>query len=466
MSSRTLRLLISVCLVFGVFIYVLSSQIDSITPRKMANEGLPGGPLPGLTRWQQLRFEEGRLLFENEFALADGLGPAYNAKSCKTCHGGKGTSGGAGFSPLQTIDLVAKRQPKSRFPATQKASDIFSKTEAADLDYFLKSGGPVVLRNSITDDAGLKLPPGCKYESLKAKPSDAEFVSKRYAPQLYGLGFINSISDGALSYWQNRQAQPGGAGGKTAQLKAVSAVLQSTGRFGSKAQEATLIQYIARDLCGQIGITNPLNKGNSASSVIPDCLKNLLPADPNDDGSKLSKINFYLSLLAPPPRAVMSPAARRGEQRFQTIGCASCHMPAMQTPEKVYLINPDCPLSEVLSGTAEDARSSSLADEKPKFVEVKALEDKQMQAYSDLLLHDLGPGLADGYAEGAAGGSQWRSAPLWGLRYRRYYLHDGRAASLSAAIRLHGGQAAASAKAFAALSEVEKRELLAFLESL
>ena len=155
--------------------------------------------------------------------------------------------------------------------------------------------------------------------------------------------------------------------------------------------------------------------------------------DLEDDGSAVSLLTDFVSMLAPPPRGAAGPAERRGEAVFQEVGCASCHTPTLRT------------------GASP----------------VAALADRDVPLYSDLLLHDLGEYLADGIHQGeAAGGSEWRTTPLWGLGRRLWYLHDARATDLRTAVELHNGEARASRNRSFKRPRNDLQDLVAFLRSL
>jgi len=133
---------------------------------------------------------------------------------------------------------------------------------------------------------------------------------------------------------------------------------------------------------------------------------------------------------------------------FEKARCAFCHRPEMRTAPTVYLVDPDSPA--------------------PKYdhIEVAALENRPVRAYSDFLLHNMGSELADGLPQAGATGGEWRTTPLWGLRLKKFYLHDGRTTDLAAAIGFHGGQAEPARRAFEQLSPGDREDLLAFLRSL
>ena len=148
---------------------------------------------------------------------------------------------------------------------------------------------------------------------------------------------------------------------------------------------------------------------------------------------------MFVRLLAPPPRGEITPAVLRGERHFDAIGCTQCHVPTMKTGPSP----------------------------------IEALNRVNAHLYSDLLLHDMGEELADNRPDVSAGGREWRTPPLWGTRLvaevlggTPFFLHDGRATTLEAAIRAHGGEAQQSKEEFLKLSNAERQALIAFLESL
>lgn len=468
MSARSLRILVAFAFVFTLFIYIASTQVNNMVPVKSSEEGLLGGPISGLSRWQLSKFEEGRELFRKEFQVKDGLGPLFNAKSCVSCHGGAGTAGGAGTEPgYGSYSLFAKRIPSGRF-AAEAASLAASKLEWQDMDFLPDQGGPFLVEKSISKVQAAGLPDGCRIDANLNPPQDAEYTGKYYAPPLFGLGLVNCLSDIYLNGLLAKDLSgPKPLGARRA---LVPGHFQGIGRFGYKGSYSSLHECTADELAHQIGISNPLHRHSFSAKGIdkfPDCAKGVCPADPNDDGKVLAKIDFYLSLLAPPPRANSSPEVYQGELVFQKTGCAACHVKTLRTPERVFLLNPDGPYPLTVDGAQrQNGEPIARLMEEPKFVEVRALEKKDFSPYSDFLLHDMGPALADGIPGPGAKGGEWRSTPLWGLRHKKWYLHDGRAKTLTEAIKKHAGQAANSAKAFNGLSDPEKANLLKFLMSL
>src|SRR5262249_2862998 len=155
--------------------------------------------------------------------------------------------------------------------------------------------------------------------------------------------------------------------------------------------------------------------------------------EPGDDGTRVDAVTRFVLLLAPLPRAGSVAAVRAGRAVFRRIGCESCHTTRLH----VGRTHP-----------------------------VRTLRGRRIPLFSDLLLHDMGPGLADGIVQGVAAGNDFRTAPLWGIRERAPYLHDGRAKTLVDAILLHGGEAESARYRFSALSAHARSALLAFLRSI
>jgi CxxC motif-containing protein (DUF1111 family) len=205
------------------------------------------------------------------------------------------------------------------------------------------------------------------------------------------------------------------------------------GRFGRKAQTPTLLQQTVEAYHQDTGVTSeflPAENANPLASMPIEPVDHA--ADPEVPTATVQAVVHYLRSLAPPAAGADTPARSEGRALFASVGCAACHVP-------VYTTGPH---------------------------RIAALSGQAVSLYSDLLLHDMGPALAGGVAHGEATGSEFRSAPLWGVGRSASYLHDGRAPTLEAAIVAHGGEATASRDRYLALSDFERAALVAFLESL
>jgi CxxC motif-containing protein (DUF1111 family) len=208
------------------------------------------------------------------------------------------------------------------------------------------------------------------------------------------------------------------------------------GRFGWKAHVSTLHLFAGDAYLNEMGITNPTfpHENLPQGQPIPPEWDAILETGTQleDGGEDVDRFTDFMRFLAPlQPRAEIA-EARFGQRAFNHMGCANCHVPMMRTGSHP----------------------------------VAALQGQAVLLYSDLLLHDMGPDLADGIQAGTASGSEWRTTPLWGVSQKQFLLHDGRARTFEAAIQLHGGEAAASRDRFMRLAPPEQATLLAFLRSL
>jgi CxxC motif-containing protein (DUF1111 family) len=209
-------------------------------------------------------------------------------------------------------------------------------------------------------------------------------------------------------------------------------------RFGWKAHVPTLRLFAGDAYLNEMGITNPTfpQENLPQGQPIPAGWDAFIetPEKLEDDGEGVDNFTNFMRLLAPLPSGSLSrgPLAARGARIFREIGCASCHIPMLPTGDH----------------------------------EVGVLRRQPVHLYSDLLLHDMGPALADGLEMGLASGSEWRTAPLWGLSRRKFLLHDGRALTIEDAIAPHGGEALAARNRYLRLRRGERTALLAFLGTL
>lgn len=278
-----------------------------------------------------------------------------------------------------------------------------------------------------------------------------ERFSARIAPQLVGMGLLEAIPESAILAREDpNDANGDGISGRANRV--IDPVTGQTrlGRFGYKATTASVKHQVASAFNFDMGVTTSVMPNPDCGSSQTGC---------SGSGTELADEHLdhlvkYISLLGVrPQRDIGNPAVQRGEPLFTTIGCAGCHTPTHQT-------SPYHPLAE--------------------------LRNQTIHPYTDLLLHDMGPDLADNLGEGEASGSEWRTAPLWGLGLSACvtggtthapqgsqvctpvhgYLHDGRARTIEEAILWHGGEGEAAKNAYQALSSSQKHDVLRFLESL
>ena len=209
------------------------------------------------------------------------------------------------------------------------------------------------------------------------------------------------------------------------------------GRFGWKANQPRLETQTAAAFHGDIGITSPLQPGPTCTDAQPECLASPDGGDPEIPAELFDDVVFYVQTLAV-PAARDYPDRKRGAELFFAAGCHQCHAPRHETGRH----------------------------------DIPALSNQIIFPYTDLLLHDMGPGLADGRTDFQASGSEWRTPPLWGIGLTETvnghtrFLHDGRARNLEEAILWHGGEAENAKEAFRAMSAEDRAALIKFLESL
>jgi CxxC motif-containing protein (DUF1111 family) len=349
-----------------------------------------------------LLFTNGKAEFLNVETVEGGLGPIFNDVSCVACH----FEGGAGGA--------------SRTLVTR-----FGRLTNGVFDPLVELGGPLLQRRAIAP------------AYLEVIPREANVVAHRITTPLFGAGLIEAIADATIS--ANVVAnKPDGIKGRTALV--TDPISQSTrvGRFGWKAQHATLDGFAADAYLNEMGITSRYflveNAPNGNKALLAKADAVLDPEDalaPSSDKSDLNLAADYMRLLAPIPRLPSNPVIKDGESVFAQVGCAGCHIPSLKTG-----LSP-----------------------------IPALSNQSVNLYSDLLLHEMGS-LADGIAQPPATGKEMRTAPLWGLRLRSLYLHDGRASTLDMAIMAHDGEAKVVRDRYAKLPLAKRQALVAFLSSL
>jgi CxxC motif-containing protein (DUF1111 family) len=363
-----------------------------------------GGPLPGLSSSELQDFESGRGHFIESEGPLDGLGPVFNGVSCVQCHHAAAVGGAS-------ADLTISRVTRIGALRNGVYSDL---TEL---------GGPLLQARSLKEFLpnypvrGEVVPPG------------AQFVAHRITTPLFGAGLIEAIPDDSILALSRLQ-QPDGIRGVPNMVVNAETGNTEVGRFGWKAQVSNLHVFAADAYLNEMGITNQLfqHENLPQGKAIPPGA-DIVP-DPEDQGADVDGLANYMRYLAPPPPPRQNNP--RGEQLFDSLHCASCHTPVQHTG----------------------------------FSTVAALSNKDVHLFSDLLLHRMGPGLADNIRQGQAMGDQFKTAPLWGVGRRPFWLHDGRARTLDQAIRLHGGEAAQAAQRYSRLLPNDRQTFMQFLMGL
>jgi CxxC motif-containing protein (DUF1111 family) len=290
-----------------------------------------------------------------------------------------------------------------------------------------RSHRPATKPSSALSTTGIGPVNGCLFVG-ETLPPETTLVAGRKSTPLFGLGLIEAIPDNDLH--QLAAKQPHAIKGKVHQVKDMGQPTRP-GRFGHKAQVATLLQFSGDAYLNEMGITSPHFRTENCPNGDCGLLRCDPVPDPEDDGSGVHAFAEFMRLLAPPPRGAITPEVQAGEQVFARIGCAGCHVPTLMT-----------------GGSP-----------------IAVLNRVTFHPYSDFLLHGMGA-LGNGIEQGQAGGTEMRTMPLWGLRMRQTFLHDGRTRSLADAIGAHAGQGQAAAEQFHQLRGPEMQQLLEFLQSL
>jgi len=409
--------------------------------------------MSGLTLAEMKLFQQGRSLFRQSWVVApagdravNGLGPLYNRLACISCHAKNGR-GGAQDDPQQRMQsmLVRLSVPGQDAHGGPQPHPVYG-------DQLNEEGIPGVpgegrahirwltSRVRLADGESVELRrPKLEFDELAYGPLGKVLVSPRVSPHVAGLGLLETVPAEVLEKLAH-QAKPDGVRGMVNRVWDREGRKTVVGRFGLKANAPTLRQQIAGAFLGDMGITSDLFPTENCTPAQVACRKAVSGGHPELVTAQLDSVEFYLAHLAPPARrGTDDPVVRQGEASFGRSGCSVCHQP-------------------VLPG-----------GEHPKFPQ---LSGQTVAAYTDLLLHDMGPALADGRPDYRASGRQWRTAPLWGfglltnINEQTNFLHDGRARTAQEAILWHDGEAATARKRYVQLTKEERQALLAFLQSL
>jgi CxxC motif-containing protein (DUF1111 family) len=399
---------------------------NALLPSAPPDDAVLDGPIDGLTPAQTAIFAEGDEEFNRVFSAGEGAGPMFVASACGSCHVGDG-----------------KGHPA--FNLTR-----FGRMMDGGFDPMRSQGGPQVQNRAVQ-----------RYVA-EVVPAAASGVAVFTAPAVTGLGLLEAVDDTTLLRLADPDDLDGdGISGRVQLLDESDLIVEVTsldgvadeggptrgipiggkfiGRFGKKGVTVNLLHQTVTAYHQDMGLTTDLVPQDLFNRQVGSFASDDV-ADPEVTSSTVSAVVFYLKTLRPPPRRNAADAdVAAGEALFAQAGCAGCHLPTLRTG-----VAPVGPLNQV-----------------------------EFHPYTDLLLHDMGPELDDGYTEGIALTSEWRTAPLWGVGVaaasqggRMHLLHDGRAPGFREAIELHGGEASASRAAFQAFTPAEQAQLLRFLESL
>jgi CxxC motif-containing protein (DUF1111 family) len=362
----------------------------------------PGEPLHGLSAAERARFDSGRVVFDRVFTPETGLGPLFNGNACAECHEDP-VSGGTG-------DEVERHAAAFHPEGTGRACD--------ELPTF---GGPV-FQDSVTPLLRAAL--GIDREPV---PPAATAIAARTTPDILGFGLLDAVPDSTIL----ALADPDDSNGDGISGRPNRFFDGRVGRFGRKALVPTLREFNDGAFQIEQGITSPSVPVEGTVGGRPLPAGTDPAADPELQAHDLVVNDAFVRLLAPPAPLKASREAKRGRDVFMQTGCAACHVAALRTG--------DSPIA--------------------------AIKNRQVAAYTDLLLHDMGPDTAD-ICFGLATPSEFRTEPLMGLRLATQFLHDGRAKTPEEAIDMHGGEGTRARDLFRALPAADRAALVAFLRTL
>jgi len=431
-----------------------TTAVKAADPGVRAGAAASGAPLAGLTAQQTEYFNAGQVDFNEAEQVDEGLGPRMNLDSCGGCHAQPAVGGS---SPAVN--------PQIAFANLSGGTD--------KVPSFLSVNGPVrearFIKNADgTADGGVHAlftingRPGSSTACAMKQPDFATQVANRNVifripTPVFGSGLMEQISDSSIvaSQASNLSAKSSlGIRGRPnyhVSGRTITGQTNNNGndgtiaRFGWKAQNKSLLVFSGEAYNVEMGVTNELfmterdENPTCQYASTPNSITATEATTPVDAMSSIEKFSHFMRFLAAPVPSTTEPGGATsitaGRALFASTGCALCHTPTLTTgPSKVA-----------------------------------ALSNQKVNLYSDLLLHDMGNGLSDGVSQGEAGPREFRTAPLWGLGQRIYFLHDGRTSDLIATIRAHsstGSEANGVVARFLGLSEAQKQNLLNFLRSL
>lgn len=403
----------------------------------------------------------GNSFFQNPWVTApattsarDGLGPIFNTMSCQSCHikDGRGKPPEPGQPMLSMLIRLSLPAGADQAEHVARHGVVAHPTYGDQLQNNAVEGVAPEAHTSVRwETVPGEYEDGTKYTLRRPilvvedlaygdLPEDVQ-LSGRVAPAVIGVGLLDAINDETLERLADPEDTNGdGISGRVNRVWDVAAETHDIGRFGWKCEQPNVRQQVAAAFRGDIGITSSLFPAESTTGAQGEVIKAPSGGEPEVTDEILDLVTFYTKTLAVPERrSIDDPIVLRGEQLFGELKCNACHVETLRTGVD------------------------------PLFPE---LSEQTIHPFTDLLLHDMGEGLADGRPVFGASASEWRTPPLWGIGLQfmvnrhKQMLHDGRARNPEEAILWHGGEAAASRDAFRALEKEERRALLAFLTSL
>jgi CxxC motif-containing protein (DUF1111 family) len=446
---------------------LLPALLAATDPGPRSDATTAGSPISGLTAREDSLFRAGKEAFEATDSVSGapdedgnptdaGLGPRFNLDGCAGCHS-QPASGGTSPRVNPQVAVATKLGARNAIPWFVAPSGPVREARFKRRPDGSDDGGvtDLFVITGRVDAAGCDIAQpdfGPAGDPLSGKGGDPNLIFRIPTP-IFGGGLIEGIADSTIL--ANKASQPlrkaahgirgrearsnrGGSGGRASANR--NGNDGTITRFGWKAQNKSLLLFAAEAYNVEQGVTNelfPNERDETPSCMVNPVMESGSAFDPDPAIALPDIVKFaaFMRFLAPPEPAPETPSSARGRARFDAIGCALCHTPSLTT------------------GRTANA----------------ALSGKPVNLFSDLLLHGMGKGLADGIAQGSAVGDEFRTAPLWGLGHRLFFLHDGRTNDVVQAILAHrsaGSEASASVDDFDALTDAAQQDLLNFLRSL
>jgi len=456
-----LKLLIAVVLlVVVIMVGAAGAQFLARDPGVRGGGPSAGAPLTGLTASQRAFFDVGKNEFKEVDGLGEGLGPRFNLDSCVGCHS-QPEVGGTSPAVNPQVAVATAFGARNTVPPF-----IMSDGPVREARFKRKADGtPDGGVHGLFVISGRKEAPDADASACMIRQPNFERqlaydnVIFRIPTPMFGAGWIEQIPDATIVANQRANTYAKGLLGIVGRPNRIRITGETNNngndgtiaRFGWKAQNKSLLLFAGEAYNVEMGITNELFQTERDETpacqlvTTPNNVTNTEGATGAEAISAIERFAFFMRFLGPPhPSATMPGGAAsidRGRTTFGVIGCALCHTPTLYTGDST----------------------------------VEALGNKPVNLFSDLLLHNMGPGLADEVSQGEAAGDEFRTSPLWGLGKRIFFLHDGRTRDLIVAIRAHKSAGNAQFKAseayaivdrFNALPEPQKQDLINFLRSL
>lgn len=408
----------------------------------------------GMSIENKLAFFSGNAFFKQTWVSSpatttarDGLGPFFNAKSCASCH----PSDGRGRPPLSQSDkqqglLLRLSTGTDEFGRTIPDPNYGGQLQDMSVQKVDVEGEIVLTYEKVTgyySDGGtysLRKPSYSVTNLMHGALNSETTISPRVGPQVIGLGLLEAITEeDILANADEFDADGDSISGKANYVWNVEENKLTLGRFGWKANQPTIKQQVAGAFHGDLGVTSSLFPTENCNPWL-DCDTMANGGEPELTDQQLQEQELYIAALSVPIRRnYQEEAVLKGKLIFAEIGCNSCHIDEFVTGD--YEVLPQ-------------------------------LSNQTIRPYTDLLLHDMGEGLADNSPDFLATGKEWRTPPLWGIGLLKtvngheYLLHDGRARNIEEAVLWHGGEASRSQRKYTALSSSDRERLIHFLESL